>query len=149
MSLIQCMQVEFGTPEYDDTVRLRYEVLRQPLGLNFEPAQLAEEHSDYHLAAYDVHWHLVGCLILTPLPDAPQTLKMRQVAVAPNTQRTGVGRALVRYSETFALDRGYTDFVLNARDTAIPFYLNMDYQSIGEPFEEVGIPHRKMVKKLG
>jgi predicted GNAT family N-acyltransferase len=38
--------------------------------------------------------------------------------------------------------------VLNARDTAIPFYLHLGYELVGEPFVEVGIPHRKMRKAL-
>jgi hypothetical protein len=33
--------ITFGTPEYDEAVALRYEILRRPLGLHFTPEQLA------------------------------------------------------------------------------------------------------------
>lgn len=36
--------VEFATPEYDGTVRLRYEILRKPLGLFFTENDLAAEY---------------------------------------------------------------------------------------------------------
>jgi predicted GNAT family N-acyltransferase len=146
MQPIQCMQVTFGTPEYDDTVRLRDQVLRIPLGLTFTTEQLSAEYMDIHLAAYDPHWRLVGCLILTE--KDPSTVKMRQVVVEPTLQRSGVGRVLVAYSETIARQRGYQYMVLNARDTAIPFYERLGYLTEGQPFEEVGIPHHSMTKQL-
>ena len=36
--------IEFGTPEYDESVRLRDLVLRKPLGLEFNPEDLALEY---------------------------------------------------------------------------------------------------------
>jgi predicted GNAT family N-acyltransferase len=38
--------------------------------------------------------------------------------------------------------------VLHARETAVPFYLKLGYEVVGGQFEEVGIPHFKMEKKL-
>jgi hypothetical protein len=31
------IEIDFGTPEYDEAVRLRTDVLRKPLGLEFTP----------------------------------------------------------------------------------------------------------------
>jgi predicted GNAT family N-acyltransferase len=73
-------------------------------------------------------------------------LKMRQVAVAERAQRRGVGRVMVERSEEFARDHGFDEIVLNARETAVPFYLALGYDRIGDRFEEVGIPHWKMRK---
>lgn len=140
------IQVDFATPEYDETVKLRYNILREPLDLDFTAEQLAEEYADFHLAAYDDAWILRGCLVLTPKTD--KVLKMRQVAVNDVAQRTGVGTALVQASELFAKAHGYTLMELNARDTAIPFYEKLAYDKVGQPFEEVGIAHFKMEKKL-
>jgi ribosomal protein S18 acetylase RimI-like enzyme len=74
---------------------------------------------------------------------------MRQVAVASEAQRQGVGRAMVEFSETFARRLGFTRMVLHARENAIPFYERLGYCRIGERFEEVTIPHWEMVKELG
>jgi predicted GNAT family N-acyltransferase len=139
------IQVEFATPEYDETVQLRTKILRKPLGMQFTEEQLAAEYSDYHLAAYTDDWVLRGCLILTPKDD--KTLKMRQVAVDDTFQKTGVGRQLVAASENFARMNGFEKIELNARFTAVPFYQKLNYTIVGEQFEEVGMKHSKMVKR--
>lgn len=138
--------IEFATPEYDEAVRLRYDILRAPLGLEYTPEQLAAEWDQHHLAAYDHQHRLVGYLNLTPADNG--TVKMRQVAIAQSVRGQGVGRQLVEYSESFARARGFEKMVLHARETAVPFYLKLGYAVVGEPFEEVTIPHLKMWKKL-
>jgi hypothetical protein len=143
---VHIVPIQFGTPEYDETVRLRYDVLREPLGLVFSPDDLAKEYNDWHLGAYTSQFQLLGCLVLTPLSEG--RLKMRQVAVAPAAQRRGVGARLVAASEALALTEGFAKLVLNARDTAVPFYEQLGYQCVGAPFVEVGIPHRAMEKNL-
>ncbi len=144
--MIQVIKIEFGTPEYDEAVHLRYEVLRKPLGLVFTPEQLAAEYSDHHLAAFAAGGALVGYLNLTPVDE--QAVKMRQVAVAPDLQGQGIGKALVEASEDLARRLGFNCMVLHARETAVSFYLRAGYTVIGDRFEEVTIPHFKMEKEL-
>jgi len=139
-------QIEFATPAYDEAVALRYQVLRKPLGLEFTTESLAAEWDQFHLVAYSERGAMLAYLNLTPL-DA-DSIKMRQVAVEPALQGKGVGKALVAYAEQFARDRGFKRIVLNARDTAVPFYLKSAYSVEGEQFTEVGIPHFRMYKDL-
>lgn len=140
------LNIAFATPEYDETVKLRDKILRQPLGLAFSEAQLAEEYADFHLAAYTDDWILRGCLVLTPKDN--NVLKMRQVAVDETVQKMGVGRQLVEASEAFGRANGFKIMELNARETAVPFYQKLNYSVVGEQFEEVGIAHFKMFKTL-
>jgi N-acetylglutamate synthase-like GNAT family acetyltransferase len=140
------IEVEFSTPEYDETIRLRYKILREPLGFDFTEEQLAAEYSDFHLAAYDDAWILRGCLVLTPKDG--KVLKMRQVAVDNTVQNRGIGSQLVKASEVYARAKDFDTMELNARDTAVPFYLKLGYNTEGAMFEEVSISHFKMVKKL-
>jgi predicted GNAT family N-acyltransferase len=140
------LQIAFGTPAFDEAVQLRYEVLRRPLGLTYTVEQLSAEYDQLHLAAYSDAAVLVGYLNLTP-QDA-QIVKMRQVAVAPTWQRKGVGNALVQASEELAQQLGFARMVLHARETAVPFYNALGYNSVGTRFEEVGIPHFRMEKAL-
>ncbi len=144
--MIQIRQIDFGTPEYDEAVQLRYEVLRRPLGLEYTTEQLASEYAEIHLAAFDAHGRLVGYLNLSPLANG--YVKMRQVAVAPEAQRRGIGQKLVAESEQLAKELGFSVMTLHAREPAVPFYAKMGYQIIGDRFEEVTIPHFKMERKL-
>ena len=142
---MELKQIKHNTPEYERVVALRRRVLREPLGLDFTPEQLAEEAEDIHLAGFEGETP-IACLILTPV--SAQEFQMRQVAVAPERQGEGVGSTLVAYSETTARAEGCRKIVLLARETAIPFYLRAGYEAMGEMFEEVTLPHRKMQKWL-
>jgi len=155
---VECRLVVHGSAEYDATVALRYEVLRKPLGLDFTPEQLAAEVTDLHCALWALGAppddaprqggvpELLACLVLTPQSDGE--IKMRQVAVQASHQGKGLGRILVEFSEATARAHGFTRMVLNARDTAVDFYLRLGYRIEGEPFTEVTIPHRRMAKSL-
>lgn len=140
------LSIDFGTPEYDAAVRLRFEVLRRPLGLDFTPEQLAAEYDHHHLAAFDHRGELIACLVLTPAGQ--EQVKMRQVAVSPDWQGRGVGRALVEASEALSREKGFARMILHARETAVPFYRKLQYETVGERFEEVNIPHFRMEKPL-
>jgi predicted GNAT family N-acyltransferase len=47
-----------------------------------------------------------------------------------------------------ALQLGFARMVLHARETAVPFYKVLEYNIVGDRFEEVGIPHFRMEKAL-
>ena len=143
--MLKILTVRHGSPEYWETVQLRRRILRTPLGLDFDPDDLEKEVRDLHVAGFQLA-QLVGCLVLTPVDK--EEIKMRQVAVDDEIQGRGIGTELVLYSERLARDRGYRRMSLHARDTAIPFYQRLNYVEVGEPFEEVTIPHQAMVKAL-
>ena len=142
---LQIIEVAHGSARYQEEVALRYRVLREPLGLNFTDAQLAAEGSDIHLAVLAAG-KLCAVLLLTAREEGD--IQMRQVAVAPELQGTGLGRALVEASEVKARELGFKRMVLHARKSAIGFYERLGYTAHGEEFEEVGIPHRHMDRDL-
>jgi GNAT superfamily N-acetyltransferase len=138
-------ELAFGTFEYETSVGLRYAVLRAPLGLKLGPDERREEAALIHLGAFEGE-RLVGCLMLHDQRDG--RVRMRQVAIAEDRQRTGIGQRLVAFSEERARELGFREMILHARETAVLFYEKLGYQSFDEPFEEVTIPHRKMRKAL-
>ncbi len=142
---MQVFPIRFGTPAYDEVIRLRFDVLRKPLGLEFHSEELAREYNDFHLACY-MGSRLAGCAVLVPLSG--NRVKMRQVAVIESLRGRGVGTLMVRYSEVLAKAQGFRTMELNARENAVPFYKAMDYKLVGERFVEVTIPHFKMEKTL-
>jgi ribosomal protein S18 acetylase RimI-like enzyme len=146
---IQVREIPFGSTEHALTIRLRSKVLREPLGLEFSPEQLAAESGSFHLGAFSGAGsgnELRGCLVLAPRSE--RVLQMRQVAVDPEFQGSGIGRQLVGEAEAFARARGFAEMMLHARETAVPFYRRLGYAEVGEPFVEIGLPHREMRKPL-
>ncbi len=142
--MIEIRVIEFRGAHFSEWLDLRNEVLRAPLGLDLADENLEVEASQHHLVGFD-DGRLVGGLILAP---AGESMKMRQVAVAPFYQRQGLGKRLVHYSEDFARARGVQCITLHARDSAVSFYEGLGYSIEGDPFEEIGIPHRAMRKRL-
>jgi len=142
---IEFCQIPHRSYEYEDAVALRREVLRLPLGLDFTPEELDAEAAHLHLVARD-NKKVVACLVLEPV--TPNTIKMRQVAVSPERQGEGIGVELVKFSEQIAQAYAYGEITLNARANVVPFYLKLGYETYGEPFEEVTIPHCSMKKVL-
>ena len=139
------MQIEHGSAQYEQMVKLREEVLRRPLGLSFTPEQLAEEKDDILICAFD-DGRILGCCILTQLDH--DTVKLRQMAVNSHIQHKGIGFSIMQFAENLARDRGYSKLTMHARDTALGFYQKLGYKIVGEPFEEVTVPHHKMEKQL-
>jgi N-acetylglutamate synthase-like GNAT family acetyltransferase len=133
------------SPDYREMVELRRKVLRIPLGLDFTPDQLSAEAGDPHLVAIQ-DGRIVGCLLLTARGE--HIVQMRQVAVVPELQGSGIGALMVVESERKARELGFARMILHARDVAVGFYERLGYGRVGEPFIEVSIPHQEMGKPL-
>jgi predicted GNAT family N-acyltransferase len=129
---------------YWQSLCLRDEVLRKPLNLLFDPADLEKEASDYHIVGF-YDGLVVACCILSKV-EQDTALKMRQVAVSQLFQRRGLGKQMVEFCENLSRNLGIGKMVLNARESALPFYLALGYVVEGQEFVEVGLPHRRMWK---
>jgi predicted GNAT family N-acyltransferase len=137
--------IDHGTKEYQQMVNLRLEILRKPLGLNFDPADLEKEKEDVLMGAFEDE-KLLGCCLLTRM-DA-ERIRLRQMAVPNSMQGKGIGRALMIFAENIARDLGYKKLCMHARKTALGFYEKLGYRASGEEFIEVTIPHYIMEKGL-
>ncbi len=137
--------IEFNSELYIESVALRQDVLRTPLGLKFTKENMTNDANEMHIAATDGD-QLIGVLLLRPLTN--HTVKMRQVAVSEAYQGKGVGKQLVAFCESLCTSMGFKQIELNAREVALQFYLSQSYEQIGEQFLEIGIPHFKMIKNL-
>jgi GNAT superfamily N-acetyltransferase len=137
--------IDYGSPEYQQMVQLRIDVLRKPLGLAFEPKELEEEKDDILIGAFEDD-RMLGCCML--INTEPGTVRLRQMAVPKSLQGKGIGRALMQFAENIARDRGYRRITMHARKTATGFYEKLGYAVYGEEFQEVTLPHVVMEKQL-
>lgn len=143
------MKVQIASHESDFYLKaldLRRPILRLPLGLDFSKDDIAAESSEVCIVATESD-QVLGTLQIKPIDQT--TIKIRQVAVHPDSQGTGVGRAISEFAESWAMEHGYTLITLNARLPAVAFYLRLGYAVVGEEFIEVSIPHLAMQKQLG
>jgi predicted GNAT family N-acyltransferase len=150
---MQCRQIEFGSAEYELSLALRHEVLRRPLGLSLSNEDTKNDAGQWHFALFAEDQYqgqgqgqLLACLVVNPL--SPLKVKLRQMAVAPDCQRQGLGQLLVKATENFLRNRNVQTVELHARSSATGFYQRLGYEPSGPVFSEVGIDHQKMWKQL-
>jgi len=138
-------RITIHDPEYAGMLTLRDEVLRKPLGMSIYKDDLEKDEPDILVVALAGD-KVVGCAMLKKANEI--TGKLRQMAVAAEWQGIGLGRKIVAAAEKMGIGEGYKSIELNARETAIPFYEQLGYQTEGPTFTEVGIPHKLMKKQL-
>ena len=71
-----------------------------------------------------------------------------RLAVLASARGRGVGAALVRGLEEVARGRGLAEAVLASQTHAVRFYERLGYVAYGAEFDDAGIPHRWMRRRL-
>ena len=137
-------EIAFASPQYNQELALREAVLRAPLGLTLQNEDLSAEKDCLHFGLFGEDGALLGCILAIPL--AAGKAKLRQMAVLPSRQRSGLGSVIIDGIEKALRARGFTCFVLNARLSAAGFYRQKGYLVVSGEFTEVGIPHVQMAK---
>jgi predicted GNAT family N-acyltransferase len=139
-------EITFGSPDYRQECELRQVVLRNPIGLNIYDEDLEKERDHRHFGLFDAAGVLAACAVATPLSD--DTVRIRQMAVASDSQGQGLGRTLMVEIERWLAEHGFTCVTLHARASAVGFYEKLGYAITSEEFVEVTIVHRMMEKTL-
>lgn len=112
----------------------------------------AEDATAYHVLAMD-GGHAVGTGRLVDLPGPPENESGRwgrvgRMAVLQANREHGVGTLLLTALEAEARRRGHRGIMLHAQLSAMEFYQRHGYEAHGAVFEEAGMPHLEMKKRL-
>lgn len=95
-----------------------------------------------HFLATDPDGNEVGTARMRVTEDGQ--VKAERVAVLLSARGTGVGADLMAALEIEAQTRGFSQVILSAQMSALPFYERRGYVANGPVFDDAGIPHRKM-----
>jgi predicted GNAT family N-acyltransferase len=82
------------------------------------------------------------------LLDKHGLAKIGRVAVLKEARGYGLGLMLMQFVLDEARRRGFTEAVLDSQTYAIPFYARLGFTAEGEEFDDAGIPHFLMRRKL-
>lgn len=137
------VDVRVGRVSPDEVLALRHRVLRA--GRPVETARFSGDldPGTIHYAA-SAGGEVVGVasLLRRPFPDgAGPEVQLRGMAVAPELQKSGIGRALL---VTIVAEVGEPIWC-NARESAVPFYERTGWRICSDRFEIEGAgPHFRM-----
>lgn len=132
-----------STPQEALAVRERVFVDEQGVPPNLEYDDLGSEA--IHAVAR-VDDEAVGTARLRTLEDA--TGRIERVAVLAPHRGRGIGRQLMETLEGVARADGIDRIVIHAQVTAEPFYHSIGYETESDVFQEAGMDHVEMAKRL-
>ncbi len=143
---VEFSEVEFATQAYCDALELRESVLRKPLGRSLDIDDLEGEDKQFHFAYFNKRGEVVATISAKDLGE--KVIKLRQMAVHEAFRGKGIGAMLLQKVETVFKAKGFKFSQLHARKKAQGFYQKNGYQRVGDVFQEVGVAHLKMTKKI-
>ena len=73
-------------------------------------------------------------------------VRLERFSVLQDYRGKGYGKALVSWVIEDARRAGFGEYILHAQVHLEGFYRSLGFRSAGDPFEEVGIPHIRMVR---
>ncbi|HSH09004.1 MAG TPA: GNAT family N-acetyltransferase [Oceanipulchritudo sp.] len=139
------VEIEFGSPLYQQELNLRHEILRRPLGMDLFASDLSGEPGYRHFGLVR-DGQLMACVMVVPVEEG--LVRFKQMAVRDELQGKGWGRFLISEVERVVRTDGALRVTLNARLSAVEFYHKLGYHGVGEGFTEVTIAHLRMEKDL-
>ena len=98
--------------------------------------------------------HLLAYLDEQPVGTAriryleQQTAKIERLAVLSTARGLGIGKKLMVKALDVAQENNTQDIVVNAQEYVKDLYQQLGFEQVGERFEEAGIVHIKMIKRL-
>ena len=126
--------------------RVRTAVFVQEQGIAADVEWDLADLTALHAVATNGLGQVVGTARL--VRQAAGVARVGRMAVTRELRGAGLGQQLLRALEAAAVARGDTQVMLHAQQSAQGFYERMGYVVRGPVFEEVGIPHVEMVKRL-
>ncbi|OBS30823.1 4-hydroxybenzoyl-CoA thioesterase [Tepidimonas fonticaldi] len=129
-----------------DAAPLRRAVFVDEQGIPESEEWDAADATALHAVAYNHLGQAVGTGRL--LTAEPGVGKVGRMAVHRVLRGTGVGARVLQALSDAARARGDHTLRLSAQRTAIGFYERLGWRRVGEPYDEVGIPHQSMEMRL-
>jgi predicted GNAT family N-acyltransferase len=138
-------EITTGTPEWKLARAIRWKVFVEEQGC--PPDEEWDEHdahSHHYLGRFDdqpvatARWRSVAY-------NAETAAKLERFAVVKEERGKGYGRQMVTHLIEAARNEGHDTLILHAQSHLEEFYESFGFERVGEPFEEAGIRHVKMV----
>ena len=135
-----------NTPqELKDAQEVRRQVFTQEQGIKREVDIDGLDQSSDHIIVYDNNVPVGTARIRCK--NGIQA-KFERIAVLKPYRGQGIGKRIIKASLELAKTKGALEVTLDSQQFAARFYEKFGFQQEGAPFEEVGIPHIVMTKKL-
>jgi len=136
----------------EDLLNLRSKILRNNLDPNLCRFSGDKEINSFHLGAFNGNTLIGGVSVMKnecKKKELPNCFQLRGLFVDKEFQHNGIGKTIVNFVENRLRDSGVNYLWMNARESAVLFYLKLNYSNskISYVINEIGL-HYLMYKKL-
>lgn len=131
----------------DQASALRHEVFVEELGIGLGLDRDAQDDGAVHALVRNRMGQALATARL--VQEGPEWARIARVAVSRTMRSTGFGRVVMQALMQLAAERGDTRVVLQSQCSAQGFYAHLGFMPIGEPYDEAGIPHIDMARRIG
>lgn len=90
----------------------------------------------------------VACGTFRAYYEDETTVHLQRFCILPEYRGRSFGRDALKFIEGFFTAKGASLITFGAQITAIPFYEKCGYECVSGFFDDAGIPHRTMQKRL-
>jgi predicted GNAT family N-acyltransferase len=141
-SMIQIIACEYGGAGFETCLDIRTRVFVAEQNVPVEEERDSFEESARHFLAL---WRGDAAGTARAIVKEAGLVKIGRVAVLPPYRKFGLGAALMRAVEA---EFAGASFQLDAQLQAMEFYEKLGYVAEGPVFDDAGIPHRTMFKRV-
>ena len=146
------MNLSLKIVKSEDLLNLRSKILRNNLDPNLCRFPGDKEINSFHLGAFNGNTLIGGVSVMKnecKKKELPNCFQLRGLFVDKEFQHNGIGKTIVNFVENRLRDSGVNYLWMNARESAVLFYLKLNYSNskISYLINEIGL-HYLMYKKL-
>ena len=146
------MNLSLKIVKSDDLLNLRSKILRNNLDPNLCRFPGDKEINSFHIGAFNGNTMIGGVSVMKnecKKKELPNCFQLRGLFVDKEFQHNGIGKTIVNFVENRLRDSGVNYLWMNARESAVLFYLKLNYSNskISYVINEIGL-HYLMYKKL-
>jgi len=113
--------------EWEQYYDLRYRILRQPWNQPRGSERNEGDETGIHFALFEND--KIAAIARLDV-NAENIAQVRFMAVESTIQRKGFGKQVMLAIESYCKTQNSSEIILNARETAIPFYESLNYQLV-------------------
>ena len=146
------MNLSLKIVKSEDLLNLRSKILRNNLDPNLCRFPGDKEINTFHVGAFNGNTLIGGVSVMKnecKKKELPNCFQLRGLFVDKEFQHNGIGKTIVNFVENRLRDSGVNYLWMNARESAVLFYLKLNYSNskISYVINEIGL-HYLMYKKL-
>lgn len=146
------MNLSLKIVKSDDLLNLRSKILRNNLDPNLCRFPGDKEINSFHIGAFNGNTLIGGVSVMKnecKKKELPNCFQLRGLFVDKEFQHNGIGKTIVNFVENRLRESGVNYLWMNARESAVLFYLKLNYSNskISYVINEIGL-HYLMYKKL-